>query len=815
MKLFIRNVFILAMANLYMATAVIAKECPSKHATYDMQQGRLKLAEIFVAQNGLLFSAELNLLNSQQVFQFQLTDLQLLENQPASANINYQAENQLLQIQSLSLLSKGSEAHITQLEMQTIPYSNPLQLLLTKASDANGKSIFNWPIADNKGALFLKNRQAFDKLAATSNVSGVVGVRELKFVIIDLDTSHPTLYFMNSVATPLHYDFLRNVLNRYQHLSYEQGLTQFGADAYFSVNRSHLAGSVVAYDHATKSDGENNTGLYTLEFWPTDPVPAKLIKQTYRTLSAAMPFLPIPLAYHPVGNTHELEYQAFAEQFAAENIRTILTDDLFGQLDTAILNAGEAYGRLKVINPGDPNPDEKTIAIYTFIPNTLGHVGGIITEEPQTPLSHINLKARQNNTPNAYIKDVHNKAEYQALFNNWVHYVVNDNGVQLVAATEAEALKWLEDQIPTEVTRPESDLTITEPLPLSELGHADWVRVGVKAANIAELGKILPADIAPTGYALPFTLYDQFMRLKRCAQDLTALCNDKNSLSLYQYVTQLLNDPDFQQNRETRENALVTLRNIIENAEVPQTLIDKIETVRLFWEPAGEPFSQKLRVRSSTNNEDLPGFNGAGLYDSFTHKPKEGKLVNSIKQVWASLWTDRAFEERRLHRIDHLKTYMGVLIHPNYGDEQANGVAITKNIYNPGWEGFYINAQYGELSITNPEPIETENGLVNPIPDEFIITRLPASINGYAWETQFIRHSNVAKIYERPVSTEDVLTDSEIDKLRDNLRIIHKHFKEIYQGDPRFAMDIEFKITETDDGSRGKLAIKQARPWID
>ncbi|MCK5665495.1 MAG: hypothetical protein KAI17_18540, partial [Thiotrichaceae bacterium] len=244
-------------------------------------------------------------------------------------------------------------------------------------------------------------------------------------------------------------------------------------------------------------------------------------------------------------------------------------------------------------------------------------------------------------------------------------------------------------------------------------------------------------------------------------------------------------------------------------------LIDKIESVRLFWEPAGEPFDQKLRVRSSTNNEDLESFNGAGLYDSYTHKPKEGKLIKSIKEVWASLWTDRAFEERRVHRIDHLKTFMGVLIHPNYGDEQVNGVAITKNIYNPGWEGFYINAQYGEISISNPEPIETENGLINPIPDEFIITRLPASISGYAWETQFIRHSNIDTVYNEPVSTGNVLTDTEIDTLRDNLRIIHSHFKKLYQGDDHFAIDIEFKITETDDGSRGKLAIKQARPWVD
>ena len=97
----------------------------------------------------------------------------------------------------------------------------------------------------------------------------------------------------------------------------------------------------------------------------------------------------------------------------------------------------------------------------------------------------------------------------------------------------------------------------------------------------------------------------------------------------------------------------------------------------------------------------------------------------------------------------------------------------------------------------------------------FFITRLAASVSGFSRETLFIRHSNLEEIYDAPVMTENVLTQREINELRDNLQIIHAHFKNLYQGDEDFAMDIEFKITQTDDGSRGKLAIKQARPWID
>ena len=68
------------------------------------------------------------------------------------------------------------------------------------------------------------------------------------------------------------------------------------------------------------------------------------------------------------------------------------------------------------------------------------------------------------------------------------------------------------------------------------------------------------------------------------------------------------------------------------------------------------PEGQSLRYRSSTNNEDLPGFSGAGLYDSKTQDPEETEedgIDKSIKGVWASLWNFRAFTEREFHRIDH------------------------------------------------------------------------------------------------------------------------------------------------------------------
>lgn len=88
-------------------------------------------------------------------------------------------------------------------------------------------------IADDKGAVHLPDRQAFERLATVADVSGVAAVRELKFVIVDLDSESPVLFFMNSEETPLHYDFARDVLKRYQMFDYDQGSTKFIAESYF------------------------------------------------------------------------------------------------------------------------------------------------------------------------------------------------------------------------------------------------------------------------------------------------------------------------------------------------------------------------------------------------------------------------------------------------------------------------------------------------------------------------------------------------------------------------------------------------------
>ncbi len=103
-----------------------------------------------------------------------------------------------------------------------------------------------------------------------------------------------------------------------------------------------------------------------------------------------------------------------------------------------------------------------------------------------------------------------------------------------------------------------------------------------------------------------------------------------------------------------------------------------------------------VRLRSSSNAEDGLAFSGAGLYESASacladstdadgdgpsrcdpDKDDERTVEDALRTVWASLWSEGAWEERAWYGIDPLDVAMGVLVNEQSEDEEANIVAFT------------------------------------------------------------------------------------------------------------------------------------------
>ena len=623
------------------------------------------------------------------------------------------------------------------------------------------------------GALKATTQAAFDKLAKRDDVPGAPQIRAVKFLITGADTAKPKIHLINTKNVDYHYEFARDGLGTHA------SLEEFNSKTYFTDGRKNIAGTILMHDSFVGPDGKK--GMFAMEFWPTDPVAAKHVAKAFKLVQKALPFAAGRIAYHPAGNAQEKLFEAEKTALAQLGVKSVSSKDLFASVTYTPMNLGVGYGVLRVVDGADAGahpPTARDVVIFKQMPNDLSHVGGIITEQPQTPLSHVNLKAKQNHTPNGYLKDASTDPRVAPFIGKLVRYEITADGPIIKEATKAEADACFEQVRPKTGATPPRSLTEKHPRKLSDMGFADVKTFGAKAANVAELNKILPAGVVPDGCALPFSFYDRFMK----------------ATGLYDEAKAMIADPEFKNDSAVREKALEAFRKKVKKATMPPALAAEISGVQQAMLAKYGP-DQPIRARSSTNNEDLPGFNGAGLYDSFTHRSDEGALDKTVKQVFSSLWNFRAYEERDFYRIDHFKTAMGVLLHPNEDDEKANGVAYTKNIYDPNWPGLYVNAQVGENLVTNPGN--------NASPEEFLISRIGEHGE---YETQYISRSNQIE------DGKNVIDPAKIPPLVGHLEAIQKHFQQLYgrQGDKTFAMDVEFKIR--DDGS---LQIKQARPTVD
>jgi pyruvate, water dikinase len=323
-----------------------------------------------------------------------------------------------------------------------------------------------------------------------------------------------------------------------------------------------------------------------------------------------------------------------------------------------------------------------------------------------------------------------------------------------------------------------------------DLSMRDLERVGGKNASLGEMIRHLRASgvQVPGGFATTADAYREFL----AHEDLAG--------RIREWLAGLDVD-DVKALADTGRR----IREAIGRATFPAALEREIRAA--YEELARDGASDaSFAVRSSATAEDLPDASFAGQQETFLNVRGIEQVLARIREVFASLYNDRAIAYRVHHRFDHSQVALSAGVQRMVrSDLGASGVMFTMDTESGFREAVFITASYGlgEAVV---------QGAVNP--DEFYVykpalrARRPAilrrGLGEKARKMVYTDEGAGGSIGFVPVDEADrarfCLSDAEVEALARQALVIEEHY-----GRP---MDIEWGK----DGATGELYVLQARP---
>ncbi|MDQ7986928.1 phosphoenolpyruvate synthase [Pseudomonas sp. G34] len=325
---------------------------------------------------------------------------------------------------------------------------------------------------------------------------------------------------------------------------------------------------------------------------------------------------------------------------------------------------------------------------------------------------------------------------------------------------------------------------------LDKLGNHDVEHVGGKNASLGEMiSNLAGAGVSvPGGFATTAQAYRDFLEQSglnaQIHEALDALdVDDVNALA----------------------KTGAQIRQWVMEAEFPAELNEQIRTA--FAAMANGNDNMAVAVRSSATAEDLPDASFAGQQETFLNIRGVENVIRAAKEVFASLFNDRAIAYRVHQGFDHKLVALSAGVQRMVRSETGTaGVMFTLDTESGFRDVVFITGAYG-LGET------VVQGAVNP--DEFYVHKQTLEAGRPAILRRNLGSKAIKMIYGdeakagKSVKVVDVdradrarfcLSDAEVSELAKQAMIIEKHY-----GRP---MDIEW----AKDGDDGKLYIVQARP---
>ncbi len=327
----------------------------------------------------------------------------------------------------------------------------------------------------------------------------------------------------------------------------------------------------------------------------------------------------------------------------------------------------------------------------------------------------------------------------------------------------------------------------------SDLGMADLDQVGGKNASLGEMVSHL-TDLGvsvPNGFATTAAAFVRFLEVDGLATR----------------IEERVEDLDTDDTRALAE-AGREIRGWINEHPFPEDLESQVsEAYDVLVAESGGSAEPSFAVRSSATAEDLPDASFAGQQETFLNVKGIEAILQSVREVYASLYNDRAISYRVHHGFAHADVGISAGVQKMVrSDVGASGVLFTMDTESGFRDAVFVTSAYGLGE-------GVVQGAVNP--DEFYVYKpalregrpavLKRGVGGKATKMIYTDDATVGRTTEFvDVDPKDSrllsLTDDEVEELARHALTIEDHY-----GRP---MDIEW----AKDGVDGKLYILQARP---
>ncbi|OSZ75754.1 phosphoenolpyruvate synthase [Hydrogenophaga sp. IBVHS1] len=333
-------------------------------------------------------------------------------------------------------------------------------------------------------------------------------------------------------------------------------------------------------------------------------------------------------------------------------------------------------------------------------------------------------------------------------------------------------------------------------VPFEKLRMSDVDSVGGKNASLGEMISQLPTGVkVPTGFATTAHAFREFLKHDGLTERINARLDALDTEDV-----------------RALASAGAEIRAMVENQPFPADLEQAIREA--FATLSADNTKASFAVRSSATAEDLPDASFAGQQETFLNVIGIEEVLHKMKEVFASLYNDRAISYRVHKGFAHADVALSAGVQRMVrSDLGAAGVMFTIDTESGFEDVVFITSSYGlgetvVQGAVNPDEFYVHKPMLQAGKRALIRRNLGSKLIQMGFTTEAEKSGDGA-LKGKLVKTTDVpvelrnrysLTDADVEQLARYALVIEQHY-----GRP---MDIEW----AKDGTDGQLYILQARP---